>query len=512
MSARERLHLRSGADERVDGDVLDLREHPPVPGRGRPARGLVPVARFPDAAAEAEELLAAAAVTSPRTSERHMRLAVTMAAVDAGAVVGLGFAFHLPVVDVFAAAAVVVAVRSSENLYRRRLQLSSLNEMPYLTRSVVVAFGLTAIVLTVLGRDVPVGRTALAFTTALFASLAARAVGYAVLRRRRRRNPAARRRTLVLGAGTVAAGLVEALRAHPEHGLEPVGFIDSEALPLVPHHDVPLLDEDETRIHEALAAQSANTLVVAFGAVPEARLVNSVITAVREGCDIYVVPRLFELQHDGPDVENVRGLPLVRLRTDVTSSPYWWVKIAVDKLVAGLALVLLSPVMLALAIAVVVDSGRPVLFRQERVGLGSRPITVFKFRSMRPADEDESRTRWNIAGDHRMSRVGAILRKTSLDELPQLFNILRGEMSLVGPRPERPTFVEQFSRDHERYWARHRVPVGLTGWSQVNGLRGDTSIQDRARYDNYYIANWSLWLDAKIVLLTLREVVRGAGA
>jgi lipopolysaccharide/colanic/teichoic acid biosynthesis glycosyltransferase len=118
---------------------------------------------------------------------------------------------------------------------------------------------------------------------------------------------------------------------------------------------------------------------------------------------------------------------------------------------------------------------------------------------------------WNIAADPRVSRIGHMLRRTSIDELPQLWNIVRGQMSLVGPRPERPTFVERFEQEHERYWARHRVPVGLTGLAQVNGLRGDTSISDRARFDNYYIANWSLWLDAKVLLLTLREVFGGRG-
>ena len=131
---------------------------------------------------------------------------------------------------------------------------------------------------------------------------------------------------------------------------------------------------------------------------------------------------------------------------------------------------------------------------------------------MRPANEHEQQTQWNIAGDPRLGRVGKWLRRTSVDELPQLFNILRGDMSLVGPRPERPVFVDQFTVEHDGYWARHRIPVGLTGWAQVNGLRGDTSIAQRARFDNYYVANWSLWLDIKIVFLTVREVFRGSGS
>ena len=355
--------------------------------------------------------------------------------------------------------------------------------------------------------------TVVFLTLFVAASTLLRVVLYGALRRRLRRDPRTRRRTLVLGAGSVGTELVAAMLRHPERGLLPVGFIDGHSGDRASAvADVPVLLEDESRLHEAIVEHDVEVVVVAYSSSPEAEVVDSVIVAASHGCEVLVVPRLFELQHDGPDVESLRGLPLVRLRTDVRSSPTWLVKTVVDRAVAAVALLLLAPVMLAVAAAVVLDSGFPVLFRQERVGVWSRPITVLKFRSMRPANEEESRTNWNIAGDSRVSPIGKFLRKTSLDELPQLLNILRGDMSVVGPRPERPTFVEQFSRDHERYWARHRVPVGLTGWSQVNGLRGDTSIQDRARYDNYYIANWSLWLDVKIVLLTLREVLRGGGA
>jgi exopolysaccharide biosynthesis polyprenyl glycosylphosphotransferase len=183
-----------------------------------------------------------------------------------------------------------------------------------------------------------------------------------------------------------------------------------------------------------------------------------------------------------------------------------------DVVVSGIALLILAPVMLACALAVRLEGGRGVLFRQERVGLDGRPFELLKFRSLRPADDDESRTRWNVANDHRMGRVGRFLRQTSLDELPQLLNILRGDMSLVGPRPERPHFVHEFTREFPRYAARHRVPAGLTGLAQVHGLRGDTSIEERAQFDNAYIETWSLWSDVKIMLRTAWAVVRGTGS
>jgi lipopolysaccharide/colanic/teichoic acid biosynthesis glycosyltransferase len=187
-------------------------------------------------------------------------------------------------------------------------------------------------------------------------------------------------------------------------------------------------------------------------------------------------------------------------------------KRALDIALAGAALLALAPVLAACALAVRLADGPGVLFRQERIGLGGRPFTLLKFRTLRPRDENESATRWNIADDHRMSPAGRLLRRTSLDELPQLWNVLRGDMSLVGPRPERPHFVRQFSAEHEGYADRHRMPAGITGLAQVHGLRGDTSIADRARFDNHYIDSWSLWQDVAIILRTAGSFFRFGGS
>jgi exopolysaccharide biosynthesis polyprenyl glycosylphosphotransferase len=235
-------------------------------------------------------------------------------------------------------------------------------------------------------------------------------------------------------------------------------------------------------------------------------------TCDRHKCEIFVVPRLFEMHGLGSGVDQIWGLPLVRLRRAAFRAPSWRLKRLFDVVVSGVALLLLAPLMLACALAVRLEGGRGVLFRQERVGLDGRPFQLLKFRSLRPASDDESRTRWNVANDARMGRVGRFLRHTSLDELPQLLNILRGDMSLVGPRPERPHFVHEFTREFPRYAARHRVPAGLTGLAQVHGLRGDTSIEERAQFDNAYIETWSLWSDVKIMLRTAWAVVRGTGS
>ena len=495
--------------------------HDDLPGpRTRAASRLAAVAEraagrppaSPVAPGDAEGLLAAAAATGAQRRQGVDRRAAVALVADLAVVVVAGFAVELHSLMVVLTTFLLLFARTSLGLYRRRLGLSVLDEMPRAVQSTVLTLGVASISVVLWGSSQLLAPTTLFLALFLVLSTGVRAVNYGLLRRRLRRDPSARRRTLVLGAGAVGQDLVAAMRRHPEQGLEPVGFIDGHSRDRGSDDGVPVLLEDESRLHEVLDRHRVETVVVAYSSQPEAEVVDSVIVAASHGCEVLVVPRLFELTHDGPDVESLRGTPLVRLRTDVMSSPAWVVKTFVDRAVAAVAILALAPVLALVALAVVLDSGFPVLFRQERVGLWSRPITVLKFRSMRPANEEESRTNWNIASDSRVSPIGRFLRKTSLDELPQLFNILRGDMSLVGPRPERPAFVQQFTRDHDRYWARHRVPVGLTGWSQVNGLRGDTSIQDRSRYDNYYIANWSLWLDAKIVLLTLREVVRGGGA
>jgi exopolysaccharide biosynthesis polyprenyl glycosylphosphotransferase len=183
------------------------------------------------------------------------------------------------------------------------------------------------------------------------------------------------------------------------------------------------------------------------------------------------------------------------------------VKRGLDVLVAGVGLLAAAPVLAVAAVAVHVSSPGPILFRQMRVGRGGRAFALLKFRSMRM--NDDSDTAWSVADDDRVTPVGRFLRRTSLDELPQLLNILSGDMSLVGPRPERPHFVEQFVETIPGYRDRLRVPVGLTGWAQVHGLRGDTSIADRVRFDNAYIENWSLWLDIVILARTIREALMG---
>jgi lipopolysaccharide/colanic/teichoic acid biosynthesis glycosyltransferase len=192
-------------------------------------------------------------------------------------------------------------------------------------------------------------------------------------------------------------------------------------------------------------------------------------------------------------------------------------KHAFDRVAAGVGLLLISPVFIVLALLVTFSSPGPIFFGQERIGRDGKVFSCLKFRSMRPVDPADADFKptagtapGGVEGVDRRTRIGKIMRKTSLDELPQLINVLRGDMSMVGPRPERPSFVELFEMQVRRYGDRHRVKAGITGWSQVHGLRGQTSIADRAEYDNYYIENWSLILDFRILILTFLAVLRSA--
>jgi exopolysaccharide biosynthesis polyprenyl glycosylphosphotransferase len=243
---------------------------------------------------------------------------------------------------------------------------------------------------------------------------------------------------------------------------------------------------------------------------------------------VMLVPRLYEVEGRRARTEHLGALPLVALSP---ANPRGWqfaVKYAFDRVFAALGLLIVAPLLAATALAILVSSGRPLLFRQPRVGRDGHVFDMLKFRTMRGTPEagGELDAEWaSLAtggepvrdeaaalADDRRTPLGALLRKLSIDELPQLWNVLRGDMSIVGPRPERAHYVELFEQAIYRYPDRHRVKSGLTGWSQVNGLRGETSLADRIEWDNFYIENWSPWLDLKILVKTIPALVAGRGA
>jgi exopolysaccharide biosynthesis polyprenyl glycosylphosphotransferase len=317
--------------------------------------------------------------------------------------------------------------------------------------------------------------------------------------------------TLIVGAGRVGRLTATRLLRHPELGLAPVGFLDKEPLE-EPGLPLPVLGASWD-LERLVEQQGIEHVVVAFSTAPSEVLLREVERCEELGVSVSLVPRLFERVSGRLSVEHVGGLPLLSVRRADPKGLQFAVKYAIDRIVAGLLLFLTLPCFALLALGTLISVGRPIFFRQPRFGRDGREFEMLKFRSMRAASEPvevpdlpPDTAPGGIEGDDRRTRFGTMLRRTSLDELPQLLNVLKGDMSLVGPRPERPDFARLFERNVHRYGDRHRVKSGITGWAQVHGLRGKTSLTDRVEWDNYYIENWSLWLDVKILLMTLWAV------
>jgi exopolysaccharide biosynthesis polyprenyl glycosylphosphotransferase len=346
--------------------------------------------------------------------------------------------------------------------------------------------------------------------------------GRLLLARGRRRARATRlvaKPTLIVGAGQIGARVERRLSRQPELGLLPVGYLDADPPPaeMVPDREVPVLG-DPSELRRIARETGAEHLVLGFSAAPDRLLLPLVRESEGLGLEVSLVPRLFESVNVRVALDHLGGLPLFGLHTIDPKGWQFTIKYTLDRLVAGVLIAVLSPILLACALAVRLSSPGPVLYRQRRIGRDGREFEMVKFRSMRVEGEPRPDASGNVLplpvdtgpggveGLDRRTRVGTLMRQTSLDELPQLFNVVRGEMSLIGPRPERPQFVDLFGERIERYEDRHRVKSGITGWAQVNGLRGKTSLRDRIEWDNYYIENWSLWLDFKILLRTLLVV------
>jgi exopolysaccharide biosynthesis polyprenyl glycosylphosphotransferase len=334
---------------------------------------------------------------------------------------------------------------------------------------------------------------------------------------------------LIMGAGVVGAQVARRLESHPEYGLVPVGFLDEDprSVAEVGGRDVPVLGPIDD-LDETVARTGVKHLIVAFSSAADARVSRLIQRCQELGVEVSVVPRMFDTINDRVGYDTVGGLPLLTFAAVDLNGLQFAIKHAIDRVLALALLIAFSPVILFAAIAVRLSSPGPAFFRQRRVGRDGKVFDFYKFRSMRveqaPAadadtDPESSALDFLLGGDtapggvegaDRRTTVGRFLRSTSLDELPQLFNVLRGDMSLVGPRPERPEFVELFRQDIIRYGDRHRVKSGITGWAQVHGLRGQTSLAERVEWDNYYIAHWSLGLDLKILALTLVALFRNA--
>jgi exopolysaccharide biosynthesis polyprenyl glycosylphosphotransferase len=416
--------------------------------------------------------------------------------------------------------ALVLCLAWVRGMYRPRLKLDLLDDL----RSLVAVTSLAAMAtlsVYVLFTDAAVGGAEVvrpwAFATAYLA--AGRAALYWSQVAARREGEASKP-TLIIGAGRIGRLTAHRLLEHPEFGLQPIGFLDKEPLDDSSGLGLPVLGSswDLDRVVKEYGVQQ---VIMTFSTAPHGVQLRLVERCEAMGVEVALVPRLFEKMTAHVRVDHLGGLPLLSARR---SNPKGWqfaVKYAADRVIAALLVALLLPVLALAALVVYLSLGRPILFRQSRVGLDGREFTMLKFRTMRGAPEEggEADADWALQESHgtapikvsvadRSTPVGKVLRRLSIDELPQLLNVLRGSMSLVGPRPERTHYVRAFEDNVYRYGDRHRVKSGITGWAQVNGLRGKTSLADRVEWDNYYIENWSLWLDVKILLFTALSVAR----
>jgi exopolysaccharide biosynthesis polyprenyl glycosylphosphotransferase len=412
--------------------------------------------------------------------------------------------------------AITMALLAAGGLYRERLRLQLLDDLRTIAGATAIA-SMTTIALPVLmGADTS-GLPAQGVRLWLFATVyltASRGGIISSVVASKRHNASVP--TLIVGAGSVGRLIAKRLLEHREIGLAPIGFLDKE--PRAAGDNEPTLPVlgASWDLAEVVDAYGVEHVVFTFSTAPHDVMLRMVDECNRRGVRVTLVPRLFERIPSDMTIDYLGGIPLLSIRP---SSPTSWrvrAKYAFDRVVGAVLLTLLAPPMLAIAAAVRLTLGRPILFRQIRVGRDGRTFEMLKFRSMRlsqgPDEDHVAPVRTDVApggveGADRRTRLGAFLRRSSLDELPQLLNVVRGDMSLIGPRPERPEFVDVF-RDHvRRYDDRHRMKSGITGWSQVNGLRGKTSLSDRVEWDNWYIENWSPWLDVKILFRTLTAVV-----
>lgn len=358
--------------------------------------------------------------------------------------------------------------------------------------------------------------------------VAARRILARILRRGMRRT-----RILLVGSNPMRRRILAALHELPGLAIVPVGWLrvpgeddpgpGSEPALATPleadgqpqfsavHADIPCLG-DVTDVRRVVEEQGADRVVLTlhFDQLPQISATAEALANL--STEVQWVPDLFALHTSKMRLREFAGIPFISIREVSLSGADRIVKRSFDIVLSTLALILLAPALLLITLAVRMTSRGPIFYVQSRVGRSGSEFGMLKFRTMRTDAEVESGPVWTTENDPRITSIGSFLRRWSIDELPQFWNVLRGDMSLVGPRPERRVFVDQFSQQMPRYLERHRVKSGLTGWAQVNGLRGNTSIADRTLYDLHYVENWSIWLDLRILLMTVNHVLRGENA
>jgi Undecaprenyl-phosphate glucose phosphotransferase len=318
------------------------------------------------------------------------------------------------------------------------------------------------------------------------------------------------KRVLIAGAGDLGRLVADKILEHRELGYKIVGFIDDRAVgDHIGYRGLPLLGTVEDAA-EILQRERVDQLYIALPLEEHVNMLALVESANRQIVEVKVIPDLLQVIALRARLEDLDGIPMINIHDVPLRGLNTVLKRALDVAISGVALAVLFVPMTIVALLVKLTSTGAAFYRQERMSLDGRSFWVWKFRSMHVNAEDRTGPVWARDNDPRVTRLGRWLRRFNIDELPQLWNVFRGDMSLVGPRPERPFFVEQFKHKIPQYMLRHKVKAGLTGWAQVNGWRGNTSIEKRIEYDLYYIENWSVWLDIKILWMTLVKFHRHA--
>ncbi|MCH9647506.1 MAG: undecaprenyl-phosphate glucose phosphotransferase [Deltaproteobacteria bacterium] len=323
--------------------------------------------------------------------------------------------------------------------------------------------------------------------------------------RRRHRNGQGIQRVLIIGAGALGKEITQKILAHREFGIEIAGFLDDDpGMAGSSFYEVPVLGTLKD-LDVVLEREQIGQVFIALPLEAHHKMLKLLQRFARECVDVKLVPDILQYATINAAVEDLDGTPVINLSQVPLQGWYSMAKRAMDIALASLAMLALLPFLPFVALVIWLEDRGPIFYSQERMGLDGKSFMIYKLRSMKVNAEASTGPVWAVKDDPRRTRLGSFLRRTSMDELPQVWNVLKGDMSIVGPRPERPAFVREFKHKIPQYMMRHRVKSGITGWAQVHGWRGNTSIRKRIQYDLYYIQNWSLLLDVKILWMTIRS-------
>lgn len=404
---------------------------------------------------------------------------------------------------------VLVATFFMQRMYQRRRPVSHLDEFLKIILFNSFAVLITVALLTLTMRDFDYHRSFVAYAWLLnIGILTFLRTVHAQLQWQIQARGIGDDRVLIIGAGEIGQMLIQKILTNPQLGYQVVGLVDNGKTEKY-HHPKGVVNLGTLAdIPWVIDHYNIDEVIVGLPESNHQELVNIISLCEREKVGIRVFPDVFQMLASEVNIGDLGGLPLLTIRDVALQGWMLALKRGMDVVVSVIALILSSPIMLLTTILIKLDSPGPVFYTQERMGLDARPFKIIKFRSMRQ-DAETAGPGWTRQDDPRRTKLGNFMRRTNIDEFPQFINVLIGDMSLVGPRPERPVYVEQFRQSIPRYMDRHREKAGLTGWAQVNGLRGDTSIAERTKYDLWYIENWSLWLDIKIILRTLVQMILG---